>query len=103
MKNSKWFLLSLAGLFLTGCSLDASILQIELPNAPAPTVTFEKPGGAEFVSGASPDYQTTPILGYKVQASVGHFIAEPRIETVGRGYIVYSSVQGNMISEQISP
>lgn len=91
-----------AGLLISGCSIDGSILPInELTSNPI--ATFEKPGGAEFVSGALSKYETTAIRHYKVQASVGHFIAEPRIETAGRNYIVYSSVQGSMLSEQASP
>lgn len=97
-------LFALMAVALTGCSMQASIFSTE--NSPLKIVIQEKPGGAEFVSGATGAttgaagaYVTTVPSGYKVQAAVGHFLPEPVLTTTVRGYKVYSSIQGSMISQ----
>lgn len=89
---------------LSGCSMEASIFSTDLPTLG--NLFQEKPGGAEFISGAtgadpgSPGaYVETVPQGYKVQAAVGHFLPKPVQTTTIRGYKVYSSVQGSMLSE----
>lgn len=90
-----FFILGL-GLALTGCSMDASILNMD----EAVKISFEKPTGAEFVSASTGEYMSTPTRHYKVQAVAGHFIGTPVQETPNRKYLVYSSVQGSMLSEE---
>lgn len=103
VKNA--LVLAALALMATGCSVDASLTNtnLEIP----PVVILEKPGGAEFVSGATGSYQNsmgslpeTASLAnrYKVQASVGHYLGSPVQETPVRHYKVYSSVQGSMLS-----
>lgn len=88
----------LAGLSMTACSIDASILNMDQPAKIV--ISQEKPGGAEFVAGSTGEYKTTPLRHYKVQAVAGHFIGVPVQETPNRHYIVYSSVQGSMLSQE---
>lgn len=97
--GNKYFaiLVATAGLLATGCSMDASILSMDQA---AKILSPEKPGGAEFVAGSTGEYQTTPNRGYKVQAVAGHFLGVPRQVTPNRHYIVYSSVQGSMFSQE---
>lgn len=88
----------LLGLASAGCSMTASIDPTSVIDPVS--IIQEKPGGAEFVSGSTGTYQTTATLHYKVQASVGHYIGQPVLETPTRHYKVYSSVQGSMLSPQ---
>lgn len=82
--------------FLSGCSLDATLEDISKPFIPF----FQKVSGAEFVSGSTAEYQTT-LNGYKVMASVGHYIPNQALKTPN-GYFVFSSVQGNMLSDELA-
>lgn len=85
--------------------MDASILDLRKgPNRPF----MEKTSGAEFVSGASTKYQLSagppagPAPGrYRVMASVGHFLPKQAVKTPVRKYIVFSTVQGNMFSDEL--
>lgn len=89
-------LILILGAASTACSVTASIDSTS--EEPVTIKIQNKPAAAEFVSGSTGAYQTT-ARGYKVQASVGHYLAEPVQETPTRHYKVYSSVQGSMLSE----
>lgn len=53
---------------------------------------------SEFVSGSSP-YEKTPLRKYKILSSAGNFQRE-LVSKTPRGYTLYSSVQGEMISHK---
>ncbi|HRO67329.1 MAG TPA: hypothetical protein PL182_07185 [Pseudobdellovibrionaceae bacterium] len=98
----KWVVLALA---LSGCSMDASILDLK-KGVTRPFM--EKTSGAEFVSGAATKYQKSPGQpggaapeGYYVMSSVGHFLPKQAMKTPVRHYIVFSTVQGNMFSDEL--
>lgn len=87
---------------LSGCSFDASISSI----VPKKVIALVKPApGAEFVSGASEGYEQTSgaVAGqqYYIKASAGHYIPTLASKTTGRGYIVFTTVQGTGISEEL--
>lgn len=91
-------------LFLSGCSMDASILDLKKITRPF----MEKTSGAEFVSGAATKYELSPgppggpAPGrYRVMASVGHFLPKQAVKTPIRHYMVFSTVQGNMFSDEL--
>ncbi|MES3036521.1 MAG: hypothetical protein V4736_01320 [Bdellovibrionota bacterium] len=88
---------ALIGLAMSGCSIDASVGDL-FPKTDF-TNFLSKTQGAEFVSGST-QYQLTPTNGYKVQVSVGNYINTIRATTSG-GYTVYSSIQGDMLSDQV--
>lgn len=53
---------------------------------------------SEFVSGSSP-YEKTPQRKYKILSSAGNYQRE-LVSKTPRGYTIYSSVQGEMISHK---
>lgn len=95
----KKYILAALALSLTGCSLDASL---DMINKVVDTPILQKSQGAEFVSGSTQYVKTSGSAGagrYEVQASVGNWHGDTMVTTT-RGYTVFTSVQGQMISEE---
>jgi len=88
-------LLSLATLLVSSmaCSKGGSLT---LERSPASNI-LQSVGGAEFVS-SSVQYEHSLLLNYSVQQSVGDFIPDVQTTTPS-GYLFYSTVQGQMLSQ----
>jgi len=83
---------------VAGCSANGEITVEDLNGSvPNPIATSEKASGAEFVSGTD-QYENSQLRNYKVVSSVGSYYGALGVKTA-RGYKVYSSVQGAMISK----
>lgn len=91
----------LCGIFfvaMSGCYMSGGISNlsgtIPMPSvSPKPLATV----GNEFVSGSA-QYENTLLRNYKIISSAGSYNRELVTKTP-RGYRIYSSVQGSMISE----
>lgn len=86
-----------------GCYLSASIANLNQSPAPGasdhpPVFKVDNPGGAEFVSG-SDQYLITQVRRYQIISSSGSYNREIKVKTP-KGYFLYSSVQGALISGQ---
>ncbi|NCN42539.1 hypothetical protein GW916_14980 [bacterium] len=55
--------------------------------------------GSEFVS-ASSQFESSLSRGYKVQQTVGTFNSKVKQTSTPRGYTLYYSVQGSLISDE---
>jgi hypothetical protein len=87
--------LSLAMLMVSSLACSkGGILNID--RGPSSSI-LQQVGGAEFVS-SSAQYENTLLNNYHVQQSVGDFL--PTLEqTSANGYKLYSTVQGQMLSQ----
>lgn len=86
-------------LVTSGCYLNASISELNPKNPDgSPIFKVDNPGGTEFVSG-SDQYLMTQIRRYQIISSSGSYNREIKVNTP-RGYSLYSSVQGALISGQ---
>jgi hypothetical protein len=90
----------LIGVFgLSGCYMSGGISAIDpgssnLPGLEKPLLT-----GGDFVAGSG-QYELTPVRKYKILSAAGGY--QPKVVTkTARGYKVYSSIMGNMISEEL--
>jgi hypothetical protein len=93
-KQFKIFIFLVMAIAISACSIEASISNI----TDFSSTTLDKMNGAEFVSGSN-QYDQTLLRNYKVNSSAGSITKEIRSETP-RGYKMYSSVQGALISSQ---
>ena len=82
---------------LSACSIEASISSI----TDFTETALDKPNGAEFVSGSN-QFDHTLVRNYKINSSAGSITKEIKSETP-RGYKMYSSVQGALISSEEIP
>jgi len=88
--------LSLAALMVSSLACSkGGILNID--RTPSNVVTLQTVGGAEFVS-SSAQYENTLLNNYHVQQSVGDFLPTLQ-QTSPSGYKLYSTVQGQMLSQ----
>lgn len=71
---------------------------LERPPALTPPISLKAVAASEFVSGSRP-YSQTLQRGYFTSAAVGGMSAEMVQTSTTRGYKVYSSVQGVILSE----
>ena len=92
----KFTLLVISSLSLSACSIDSSLFGVQLPKLNL----FQKAEGAEIVAGSN-QYQNT-LNNYKVSASAGNVYDTVSGQT-GNGYKVYITVQGRMLSEELTP
>ena len=86
----------------SGCYLSASISDLtpKSSDIASPINKVNTVQASEFVSG-SDKYQTTLINRYKILSSAGSFNRE-LVNKTPKGYKIYSSVQGALISGQES-
>jgi hypothetical protein len=96
-KTIQRFLIFAGALGLSACSIEASISSI----TDASPFELKKATGAEFVSGSN-QYDHTLLRNYKINSSAGSMTQEIQSDTP-RGYKMYSSVQGALISSQEVP
>ena len=89
-------LVSLLG--LSGCYMSGGISDLA-PSTAIPGLDKTRANGAEFVSGSG-EYETTFLKKYKILSSSGGYNAKVMVKTA-RGYKVYSSVMGTMLSKEL--
>ena len=93
------YLLLISLAFSPGCYLNASISDLNPKNPDgSPVFKVDNPGGSEFVSG-SDQYLMTQVRRYQIMSSSGSYNREIKVKTP-KGYSLYSSVQGALISGQ---
>lgn len=80
----------------SGCYINSSISSLNSNGSPVFKV--DNPGGTEFVSGSN-QYEMTQIRRYQIISSSGSYSREIKAKTP-KGYSLYSSVQGALISGQ---
>jgi len=101
MKSAQRYFLLVSLLSITsGCFLQASIsdLNPKSDRIDSPIFKVDASQASEFVSG-SDQYQTTLVNRYKILSSSGSFNRE-LVNKTPKGYRIYSSVQGALISSQ---
>lgn len=98
LKRRAVLIVLLLGCFfsLTGCYIKGSITDLDSSDLPSIKLGSEK--GGEFVSG-SDQYELTQLRRYQVMSSAGSYNKE-LVAVTPRGYRIYSSVQGTIISGQ---
>jgi hypothetical protein len=83
----------IGGIFLSACSMSGSITSLD----PTATSTrLDKASGGDFISGSGKT-QLSLVRRYGIQASSGSWNGSIQ-NTTPRGYKVYSSIEGTMIS-----
>ena len=82
---------------ISGCYFQASITDLN-PKSESPNNKADATQTTDFVSG-SDQYQTTLLNRYRILSSSGSYHRE-LVNKTPKGYKVYSSVQGALISSQ---
>lgn len=90
------FIFIILAMGLSACTLEASIT--DLNHSIFSSANSNEANGAEFVSGSN-QYEHTLLRNYKINSSAGSRTKEIQSSTP-RGYKMFSTVQGELISSE---